>query len=150
MPAPDPLTAMSMENLIRRYFNACNAGDVDAITACFVPDAVHYFPPGMYGGPFRGARAIGERWTRAVRELGSSWTVDQVVCDPATSRAVAEWTHTKARQGVVLRGDEWYVFDPTSARIAEIRAYYAAPQAPGLARMELDGFPYADRGYPMP
>jgi methyltransferase len=144
-----PLDAATMEALIRRYFDACNAGNVDAIAACFTPDAVHYFPPGMYGGPFRGARAIGERWAWAVRELGSSWTVDQVLCDPATSRAVIEWTHHKARQGVVLRGDEWYVFDQGSGLIAEIRAYYASPQAPDLTRMELGGFPYAERGYPL-
>ena len=27
--------------LIRRYFAACNAGDYDALMACFTPDAVH-------------------------------------------------------------------------------------------------------------
>jgi methyltransferase len=151
VPDPRPMTAAEIEALIRRYFDACNAADVHAIAECFVPEAVHYFPPGMYGGPFRGARTIGERWMRAVRELGSSWTVDQVISDPATHRAVIEWTHHKgAGQGVLLRGDEWYVFDPATHRIAEIRAYYAAPQAPDLRRMELDGFPYAERGYPMP
>ncbi len=30
---------------------------------------------------------------------------------------------------------------------AEIRAYYASPQAPGLDRLELAGYPYAERGY---
>ena len=31
--------------------------------------------------------------------------------------------------------------------IAEIRAYYASPQATGLDRLELAGYPYAERGY---
>ena len=35
-----------------------------------------------------------------------------------------------------------------SGLIEEIRAYYASPQAEGLARLELQGFPYAERGYP--
>ena len=38
-------------------------------------------------------------------------------------------------------------FDPDSGLIAEIRAYYASPQATGLDRLELAGYPYAERGY---
>jgi methyltransferase len=140
--------AARMEQAIRGYFAACNAGDVEAVAAFFTADGVHYFPPGMYGGPFRGGRAIGERWAWAVATLGSRWTVDEVICDPDTDRAVIEWTHVKARDGVVLRGDEWYRFDPVSGLIAEIRAYYASPQAADLPRLELEGFPYAERGYP--
>jgi hypothetical protein len=137
-----------MERTIRDYFDACNRGDVDGVASYFVPDGIHYFPPGMYGGPFRGGRAIGERWAWAVETLGSHWTVDHVITDPDTDRAVIEWTHVKRTSGVVLRGDEWYVFDPVSGLIVEIRAYYASPQAEGLDRLELQGFPYDERGYP--
>lgn len=136
-----------MEALIRRYFDACNAADVDAIAACFTPDAVHYFPPGMYDGPFQGARTIAGRWRAAVETLGSYWTVDRVVCDPASHQAVIEWTHFKTKQGTVLRGDEWYAFDPASGLISEIRAYYASPQDASLDRLELGGYDYAGRGY---
>jgi hypothetical protein len=59
-----------------------------------------------------------------------------------------EWTHFKTFEGTVLRGDEWYVFDPASGLIREIRAYYASPQDPTLERLELGGFPYGERGYP--
>lgn len=140
--------AERMEQLIRTYFDACNAADVDAIAACFVPEGVHYFPPGMYAGPFRGGRTIGERWRAAVETFGSYWTVDQVIVDPETDRAVIEWSHFKTRQGTVLRGDEWYIFDAESGLIREIRAYYASPQAAGLERLELGDFDYAGRGYP--
>jgi hypothetical protein len=58
-----------------------------------------------------------------------------------------EWTHFKTLQGTVLRGDEWYDFDPESGLIREIRAYYASPQDPALERLELGGFDYAGRGY---
>jgi methyltransferase len=136
-----------MAALIRRYFDACNAADVDGIAACFVPDAVHYFPPGMYEGPFRGARTIAERWRAAVETLGSYWTIDRVICDPSTHQAVIEWTHFKTKQGTMLRGDEWYLFDADSGLIREIRAYYASPQDKSLDRLELGGYAYAAHGY---
>jgi uncharacterized protein (DUF1330 family)/ketosteroid isomerase-like protein len=136
-----------MESLIRRYFDACNAADVEGIAACFVPDAVHYFPPGMYDGPFRGATVIAERWRGAVEAIGSYWTIDRMVCDPGSRQAVIEWTHFKTKQGKVLRGDEWYVFDAVTGLISEIRAYYASPQDPSLDLLELGGYDYAARGY---
>ena len=142
------LTAEAMEAAIRAYFAACNSGVIERIASCFEPDAVHYFPPGMYEGPFRGAETIARKWHDAVARLGSVWSVDQVLCHPATRRAVIEWSHWKRRSGVLLRGDEWYLFSPRGL-IAEIRAYYAAPQDPTLERLELAGFDYAGRGYPV-
>lgn len=98
--------ARRMEKAIRGYFDACNTGDGDAVAAYFAPGAVHYFPPDMYSGPFRGGPTIGEKWSWAVRTLGSRWTVEEIICDPDTDRAVIEWTHEKSKTGVVLRGDE--------------------------------------------
>jgi len=144
----ESLRADSMEHLMRAYFDACNAADVAAVAACFVPNAVHYFPPDMYEGPFRGATKIGERWSHAVAAFGSYWTVDRLLIDPRAAAAVMEWTHFKTRAGTVLRGIEWYEFDRPTGLIREIRAYYASPQASGLARLELGGFDYAGRGYP--
>lgn len=145
---PGELTWESMESRIRGYFEDCNSGDLERIAAHFEPHAVHYFPPGTYEGPFRGARTIGAKWCEAVRSLGSHWTVDQVICDPPRRRAVIEWTHFKRLRGVILRGDEWYVFSPRGL-IEEIRAYYASPQDPALRALELGGFDYAGRGYPL-
>jgi methyltransferase len=142
------LSRERMEARIRQYFADCNSGDAGRVAAHFEPGAVHYFPTGTYEGPFSGAAKIGEKWAAAVAKLGSYWTVDQVLCDPGTRRAVIEWTHFKRAQGITLRGDEWYVF---SARglIEEIRAYYASPQDPALKSLELGGFDYAGRGYPL-
>lgn len=143
------LTDEEMEQTMRDYFAACNAGNADKIASYFVEDGVHYFPPGMYRGPFVGGATIGERWAEAVEELGSIWTVDQIMTDPENERAVMEWTHFKTEDGTVLRGDEWYEFDPETGLIEEIRAYYAAPQSPELDRHELGGFDYERRGYPI-
>lgn len=144
----DHMTHDQMDTRIRDYFAACNSGDPAAIAAHFVPDGVHYFPPGMYRGPFRGAETIGERWEQAVATVGSVWTVDEVITHPPSSRAVIEWTHFKTFEGTILRGDEWYRFDPGTGLITEIRAYYASPQDPSLDVLELGGFDYQARGYP--
>jgi hypothetical protein len=138
-----------MDRLIRIYFDGCNEADVDKITACFTPDAVHYFPPGMYEGPFQGARRIAEKWRAAVQQLGSYWTVDRLLIEPQGWQAVMEWTHFKTKTGAVLRGIEWYEFDPACGLIREIRAYYATPQPAEGNRFELGGFDYEGRHYPM-
>lgn len=140
--------AEQMEKTIRTYFDGCNEADADKIMSCLTEDAVHYFPPGMYQGPFRGSRVIADRWVTAVREIGSYWSVDTLLIEPVSYRAVMEWTHFKTKQGKKLRGDEWYEFDPATGRIKEIRAYYASPQAAELTALELGGFDYAGRGYP--
>jgi hypothetical protein len=114
---------------------------------CFTPQAVLYFPPGMYDGPFRGAAKIAERWKSAVENFGSYWTIDALVIDERKAEAAIEWTHFKIKQNKVLRGAEWVVFDTDSGLISEVRAYYASPQAAELDRMELGGFDYTGRGY---
>jgi ketosteroid isomerase-like protein len=141
------------EVLIRRYFDACNAADYDALVSCFTPDAVHYFPPGLPGAPWRGADAIAKGWVWCVETLGSQWTIERVLVGPedggpeGVPEAVIEWTHWKAKQGTALRGDEWYRFDPESGLISEIRAYYASPAQQGVPINELHDFDYGDRGY---
>ena len=36
--------ATRIEQAIRDYIQACNDGDAERVAACFVSDAVHYFP----------------------------------------------------------------------------------------------------------
>jgi len=142
------LTRDGMEAAIRGYFDACNRADADRICSYFTPDGTHYFPDGSPFGALRGARSIADCWVRCVRDLGSHWTVDNVVADPASGQAVIEWTHFKAKVGQILRGDEWYAFEP-DGRIREIRAYYASATHPGRSVHAIAGFDYAGRGYPM-
>lgn len=142
------LTRSAMAAIVQNYMDACTAGEVVSIAAFFEPDAVHYFPPGMYNGPFRGAQTIARRWAAAVEKLGSQWTVDAIAVDTETQTAVCEWTHFKVRDHVFLRGTEWYEFSPRGL-ITEIRAYYASPQDTTLSALELGGFDYVSRGYPI-
>jgi hypothetical protein len=72
-----------------------------------------------------------------------------VIVDADRLEAVIEWTHFKPKQGVYLRGDEWYVF-AEDGRIKEIRAYYACPPWTAEVRShELGSFAYEELGYPM-
>ena len=135
------------EALIRRYFEACNAGDHRALVACFTADAVHYFPPGLPEIPWRGAETIASKWVWCVQNLGSQWTIEKVLVSPDSNEAVIEWTHWKRKSGTAQRGDEWYVFDAASGLIKEIRAYYAAPAVQGVVIGELVEFDYKGRGY---
>ena len=133
--------------LIRRYFDACNAADYDALVSCFTPDAVHYFPPGLPEIPWRTADLIARKWIWCVENLGSQWTIERILVSHDSHEAVIEWTHWKRKQATALRGDEWYVFDDKSGLIREIRAYYAAPAAQGVPIGELVDFDYEGRGY---
>jgi len=142
------LTSDEIESHIRAYIDACTAGDAALIAKYFEEDAVHYFPEGMYGGPFLGRDVIAERFATSVRTIGSAWTVDAVVVDESRQQATAEWTHFKQSSAITLRGCEWYVFS-ANGLISEIRAYYASPQAEGLTHLGLGGYDYAGRGYPM-
>ena len=135
------------EALIRRYFDACNAADLQRLVACFAADAVHYFPPGLPDIPWRGAETIARKWMWCVENLGSQWTIEKILVSPDAREAVIEWTHWKRKQGSALRGDEWYVFDDASGRIREIRAYYAAPAPREVPIAELVGFDYKARCY---
>jgi ketosteroid isomerase-like protein len=139
--------AAKAEALIRHYFDMCNAADLQGLIDCFTPDAVHYFPPGLPGAPWRGAKAIAEGWGWCVETLGSKWTIEKVLCTADGREGVIEWTHWKTAIGEVLRGDEWYVFNDDISRIVEIRAYYASPVDKSAPVNKLHEFDYEKRGY---
>lgn len=141
--------AEKAEALIRHYFDMCNAGDRDGLIACFTPDGTHYFPPGLPGAPWRGADAIADGWVWCVREMGSKWSIEKVLCSADGREAVIEWTHWKTAKGEALRGDEWYIFNDDITRIREIRAYYASPVDKSTSVNKLHDFDYEGRGYHM-
>ena len=141
--------AQQAEALIRHYFAMCNAADRQGLIDCFTPEATHYFPPGLPGAPWRGAAAIADGWLCCVRDLGSKWTIEKVLCSADGREAVIEWTHWKTAIGEVLQGDEWYVFTDDLTRIVEIRAYYASPVDKSRPVNRLHDFDYAGRGYHM-
>jgi hypothetical protein len=137
--------ATRIEQAITRYIQACNDGDAEKIAACFGSDAVHYFPT---IAKWSGSSTIGANFSKRVQALGHFWTVDEVLVDADRHAGVLEWTQFD-KEGRILRGVDWFVFEPGSFRIQEIRAYGAAPIQRDLERQELQDFDYAGRGYPM-
>ena len=137
--------AAGVEQAIREYIQACNDGDAERIAARFAADAVHYFP---IVAKWSGASTIGGNFSKRVHALGHLWTVDKVLVDAERRAGALEWTQFD-KEGRVLRGLGWLVFEPGSFRIKEIRAYGAAPIQRDLERQELQDFDYPGRGYPM-
>jgi methyltransferase len=140
-----PTIAERIEQVIRSYIQACNHGDANAISACFGPGAVHYFP---HIPKWSGAITIGANFAKAVQKRGSCWTVDQLLIDTDRCAAALEWTRFDRQTGDVLRGVDWFVFESQSLGINEVRPYTAAPPHPEITRQELQDFDYAGRGYP--
>lgn len=134
-----------MIQMVEGYFDACNSASRERFNQVLTPDCRHYFPPGT-GGPYFGARAIADLWITFVREKGSQWSIDRLVCDG--EQLCIEWTHYKPLVGEKIRGSEWYEF-AEDGRICAIWAHYASPRDPQRASNELEGFEYAERGYPL-
>jgi len=74
--------------------------------------------------------------------------VDQVLIDVDRCAGVMEWTSFVRQHNSIIRGVDWFVFEPQSLRIQEVRSYTAAQIQPGKMRQELGDFDYAGRGYP--
>ncbi|UGY94583.1 nuclear transport factor 2 family protein [Streptomyces gobiensis] len=134
-----------MEAAVRLYFQACNKVDRDMFAQCLSEEVVHYLATGMHG-PIHGIDPVVERWGADVQANSSYWTVDAVYADEQTRTAMCEWTGVKPGLGKVLRGAEVYRFDD-SGLIDEVRIYYASRRDETIAANELEGFPYAERGF---
>jgi hypothetical protein len=114
-------------DLVQGYYDACNAADVDGLTAAFTDDAAHYFTrlPAVHG-----AEHIADLWATYQQRLGGHWTVEHGI--ESGDEAVIEWTMTwtdpASGEARIDRGTEWYCFD--GDRIAEIRAYHLCHGVP--------------------
>ena len=136
--------ALKMEQLVITYFDACRTDDAAAIAACFAPDAVHYLPNHP---PLLGGEAIGTFIVEHLRNLGGEYFIDRILTNVEQCAATVEWSRTFHESDRILRGHEFYEFDPASIFIREVRGYFAAGPNPEKARHELVSFDYAGRGY---
>jgi ketosteroid isomerase-like protein len=135
---------------ITRYYDGCTAGDVEMMLDTLDPGVVHWFlAPNTGSAPVRGAEHLARYWRKVTGLIEARWVVDHALVGPESSggaEAVIEWTMfwrpREATDRVATRGAEWFTFAP-DGRIAEIRSYYQQR----AETTQLDGFPYADRGY---
>jgi ketosteroid isomerase-like protein len=135
-------------DVLRRYIRGCNTGDLELMMSTFAADIVVYF---IEQPPVRGREAVAKFWKDYHETNHARWTVDHVVVQG--NEAVMEWSSFDAsadqRGEAFQRGVDWFVFDGN--RIAEIRQYYdVRGYLPAEAAYELKGFPYRERGYPLP
>jgi len=132
---------------IRRYFDGCNKPDAELMESTFAADVVHYF---TNLPPVRGAANLAQFWVAFHAGWQAHWTVDRGIAE--RDQAVIEWSLRCVPPGrnkpELMRGTEWYLFK-AEGKIAEIRAFYVGHETLGFGKYELDGFPYAERGYPI-
>jgi hypothetical protein len=137
-------TKQKIQQTVTAYFDACRSHDPRAIAACFAPGGVHYFPhlPPLIEGAAIGATIVGD-----LRHRGGQYFIDKIFSDVEQCAAAVEWSRTFHQPDRILRGYEFYEFDPASLLIREIRGYYAAAPKSDIARHEMLGFDYPGRGY---
>jgi hypothetical protein len=116
----------SEEELIQRYFDAFNRHDVEAVVACFHPDAVLVGP--------NGKRLAGIAEVRRSYETEFALFPDAYcelrLCTGNNGRGVAEslFTGTRSRRGrIEAIGAE--VMEIVDGKIKEIRDYHQVPAA---------------------
>jgi len=130
-------------DVVRRYFEGCQSGDLDTLLSTLAPDVVHYFLPSRFS-PITGAEQLAKYWRRYKLALNPVWSIDHIVArdDEVVSEWSCIWTPPKTQRRLMLRGSEWYVMRDN--KIAEVRAYFVSADD---ANCELAGFPYGERGY---
>lgn len=127
---------------IRSFYKALNTGEVEAISAHFTEDAVHYF---TRLAPHEGGEMIGRFAAVAVERIDGQWFIENAI--EQGDQAVIEWTMTwrdpESGERRLDRGTEWFLMQ--DGKIAELRAYHHGnkknPQG------DLLGFDHKGRGY---
>lgn len=131
---------------IRKYFDGCSRPSIELMKSTLDTDVVHYF---TNLPPVRGAEALAAFWAGFHSDWQAHWSVDHGI--EAGDQAVIEWTLRCVPPGrsrpELIRGTDWHLF--RDGKIAEIRGYYVGHETVGAGKCELDGFPYAERGYPI-
>jgi ketosteroid isomerase-like protein len=130
-------------DVVLRYFDGCNTGDLDDLLPTLAADVVHYFLPESLP-TIRGSEHLARFWAKYKRTLDPTWRIDQIIVagDLVVSEWSCRWRPSETDPWVMTRGTEWYVM--RDGVIAEIRGYSAVD---GVADSELEDFPYAERGY---
>jgi len=138
------LTTLQKLDVIRRYYDACSSGDIEALMQTLDPAVTHYFlAPNPGSTPIAGSAHLAHYWRKVRALIDGRWVIDAIVGEG--DEAVIEWTlfwlPPASHERIATRGAEWYRFH--GDRIAEIRAYYQQVDRSS----ELDGFDYLERGY---
>jgi ketosteroid isomerase-like protein len=139
------MTATEAKNIevVRKYFDGCNSGDLDVLLSTVTQDVVHYFLPSRFP-PIIGAEHLARYWRKYKHALDPVWSIDHIIAqgDEVVSEWSCIWTPKETQRRLMMRGSEWYIM--RDLRIAEVRAYLIYNDT---GNTELTGFPYGERGY---
>jgi ketosteroid isomerase-like protein len=130
-------------DVVRKYFDGCNTGDLATLLETLDPGVKHYFLPPSFP-PIEGAEHLARYWRKYKQALSPVWAIDRLIAsgDEVVNEWSCSWLPPGSTQRRMARGTEWYVL--RDSRIAEVRAYFIADPS---ADAELAAFPYAARGY---
>ena len=71
---------MSPLEVVRRYYDGCSAGDVEAMRATLADDVVHYFlAPNVGSAPVRGGEHLARYWRKVAGMIEARWVVDHAL-----------------------------------------------------------------------
>jgi len=129
--------------VVRKYFDGCNSGDIEVLLSTLTEDVRHYFLPPSFPPIFNSSH-LANYWHKYKLVLNPVWAIDRLIAsgDEVVNEWSCLWTPPDTSSRVMTRGTEWYVM--RDGRIAEVRAYFIADSE---ANSELSSFPYKARGY---
>lgn len=118
-------------DVIQRYFDAFNAGDVDGMLACLADDVAHHVNEGQVR---RGKEAFAEFCAHMNRCYAEKLTDMVIFAKPDGTRAAAEYivngTYLATDEGLPEAQGQTYrlpagsFFDVAEGRIARVTTYY--------------------------
>ena len=131
-------------DVINRYYNGCNTGDVELMKSTFTETVIHYF---VDHSSVEGSVSLSNYWAKVGPITQANWRLDHAIVQEP--EAVIEWSMKWVPEITgkpeLLRGSEWYYF--VGDKIAEIRSYRNNYYLQSTDNRELRGFDYAGRGY---
>jgi hypothetical protein len=127
------------------YYRGCNSGDIDLMISAFTEDISSFF---IDMPPIHGSANLAQFFKMVHEASSARWTLDYTIV--TDDDVVAEWsllfTSPETNIEEFTRGIE--VFKFFNDKISEIRQYYRPRYLTQDQIYELQGFPYAERGYP--
>jgi hypothetical protein len=75
--------------VVRRYFDGCNSGDLELLVSTLAPDVAHYFLPPRFP-PITGAEHLAKYWRKYKTVLNPIWSIDHIIAEG--DEVVSEWS----------------------------------------------------------
>lgn len=129
--------------VVRKYFNGCNSGNIEDLMSTLAHDVTHYFLHPSFPS-IKGAEHLAKYWAKYKRLLNPIWKIDHIIAhgNEVVTEWSCIWTPNGTQKRLMARGSEWYVM--RDARILEVRAYFISSDD---SNVEFATFPYKERGY---